>query len=351
MKSRPGNLLLSAVSGLFPARSIPALTDQIARWQETRPLDGVRVLDATPLFFNTCVKYAALLAAGAELTVAYSDRLPYSTQALALLENTGIPTVFNAFDDPHAEMFDVVLDCGALHREMNTKYGAAELTRSGVEPYLAAGKNVFLTDSGKVKMIETCLGTGESCLRALRHCGYPEFAEKKVLLFGGGKVGRGIEMYFQRAGATVDLVDGNVPGAVDHRDTAAVVELADAADFIVSATGIRHAHQVYAPELARTDAVIVNMGVEDEYGSAMPEDRVLNRKRTLNFLLDEPTKTCYIDPAMALHNEAVAVLLNTPGGTGAILPAEVLENAILAQVRNAGLIGNEVDEMLQTICQ
>lgn len=350
MTSRPEDQLLSAVSGLFSARMIPALTDQLVRWRKTKPLDGVRVLDATPLFFNTCLKYAALLAAGADLTVAYSDRLPYSEQALALLKKSGIPTLFNAFENAPKEIFDVVVDCGALHKEMNSKYGAAELTRTGVDPYIATGKNVFLTDSGRVKMIETCLGTGESCLRALKHCGYPAFDGKKVLLFGGGKVGRGIRMYFRRAGAVVDLVDGSVPGAVDHRDTATVVALAAEADFIVSATGIRHAHHVYAPELARTDAVIVNMGVEDEYGPAMPENRVLNRKKTLNFLLDEPTKTCYIDPTLALHNEAVSVLLKTPAGTGAILPGEALENTILDLVRNAGLIGDEVDEMLQTIC-
>ena len=53
---------------------------------------------------------------------------------------------------------------------------------------------------------------------------------------------------------------------------------------------------------------------------------------------------------MALHNEAVLVLLKTPPGTGAVLPGEKLENSILDLVRNAGLIGDEVDEMLQTIC-
>lgn len=349
MRSRPEEPLLSALSGLFSARMIPVLTDQLERWRESRPLAGVRVLDATPLFLNTCVKHAVLLAGGADLTVAYSDRLPFSSDALELLKTAGVPVLFNAFETEN-ETYDVVLDCGALHRGLNTKYGAAELTRSGVDPYIATGKNVFLTDSGKVKMIETCLGTGESCLRALRHCGYGAFTGKKVLLFGGGKVGRGIRMYFQRAGAVVDLVDGNVPGAIDHRDTATVAALAADADFIVSATGIKDAHHVYAPELARSGAVIVNMGVEDEFGPAMPEMRVLNRKKTLNFLLEEPTKTCYIDPTMALHNEAVRILLATPEGTGAILPGENLEQEILDLVRAAGVIGGEVDEMLNSIC-
>lgn len=349
MNVRPEDRLLSALSGLFSCQSIPVLTDQITRWRESRPLAGVRILDATPLFFNTCVKHAALLAAGADLTVAYTDQLPFSTDALTLLKECGVPTLFNAFQAEN-ETFDVLLDCGAIHKDLNTKYGAAELTRSGVDPYKTSGRNVFLTDSGKVKMIETCLGTGESCLRALRSCGYHTFEKKHVLLFGGGKVGRGIRMYFLRAGAKVDLVDGNVPGAIDHRDTATIAALAEEADFIVSATGIKHAHHVYAPELARSSAVIANMGVEDEFGPAMPENRVLNRKKTLNFLLDEPTKTCYIDPTMALHNEAVRILLEAPAGTGVILPDAALEEKILDLVRGAGVIGDEVDEMLKSIC-
>ena len=251
MKRRPENQVLTALSGRFSVQTIPALTEQITRWRETRPLEGVRILDATPLFFNTCCKHAALLAAGADLVVAYSDRLPYSADALTLLNENGVPTLFNAFESGDRS-FDVILDCGALHKDMEPKYGAAELTRSGVDPYIAAGRNVFLTDSGKVKMIETCLGTGESCLRALRHCGYQEFTEKKVLLFGSGKVGLGIRMYFQRAGAQVTLVDGRVPDAVDHRDFGTITACMEDADFIVSATGVRHAHHVYAPELART---------------------------------------------------------------------------------------------------
>ena len=38
-----------------------------------RPLSGFSVLDATPVFRNTLLKYRALLAAGAELSVGVSD--------------------------------------------------------------------------------------------------------------------------------------------------------------------------------------------------------------------------------------------------------------------------------------
>ena len=228
-----------------------------------------------------------------------------------------------------------------------SKYGAAELTRTGVDPYIATGKNVFLTDSGRIKMIETCLGTGESCLRALKHCGYPAFDGKKVLLFGGGKVGRGIRMYFLRAGAVVDLVDGSVPGAVDHRDTATVVALAAEADFIVSATRVRHAHHVYAPELARTDAVIVNMGVEDEYGSIVPEKRVLNNKRPLNFILDEPTSMRFMETTMALHNACALELLTADLPHKCLPPAPDLEERLLHIACTQGLIGEDVRSLMK----
>ena len=54
---------------------------------------------------------------------------------------------------------------------------------------------------------------------------------------------------------------------------------------------------------------MVNMGVEDEWGSAIPPERMLNNKQPLNFILPEPTRLRYIDPTMALHNQAALELL------------------------------------------
>lgn len=340
-----GERLFAALADRFPASEIPALTAQLIEWRTTRPLQGLRVLDATPLFFNTCVKHAVLMAGGADLSVAYCSQLPFDRNAVDLLNAHGVPVRFQIFDSPDQEAFDVILDCGAIHRMIPSRFGVAELTRSGVHYYEndAVRRNVYLTDSGTVKMIETCLGTGESCLRALRHLGYGPFEGKNVLIFGSGKVGGGIAMYFRRERACVTVADdpSRVPGTLDFHDLSAVRQAIRSADYVITATGLCNAHAACGSDLAASKAVLVNMGVEDEFGPDVPASRVLNRKNPLNFLLEEPTKTRYIDPTMALDNAAVSVLINTPPGKGLIFPDRDLEMKILDDVRRGGVITDE----------
>ena len=51
---------------------------------------GIRVLDGTPVFANTLLKYINLLAAGAELSVAYSHDIPYDKTIIDFLLHSHI---------------------------------------------------------------------------------------------------------------------------------------------------------------------------------------------------------------------------------------------------------------------
>ena len=182
-------------ASLDPARDYPALAAQAARWDKERPLDGLRILCGTPLFLNTSAQFAALLAGGAELEVVYSDELGFDPGLPDFLRAIGIPVRHGAAEAvASGAVYDVVLDCSALNRAVPVRLGFCELTRSGVHVYTEdpPGKPVFAADSGRIKSIETMLGTGDGCLRGLRHVGI-EPDGKTVLLFGHGRVGRGIE--------------------------------------------------------------------------------------------------------------------------------------------------------------
>ena len=48
----------------YEAHEYPALAYQLKKWQTLRPLAGVKILDGTPVFANTLLKYINLLAAG-----------------------------------------------------------------------------------------------------------------------------------------------------------------------------------------------------------------------------------------------------------------------------------------------
>jgi len=325
---------------LDPARDYPALAAQAERWRGTRPLEGLRVLCGTPLFLNTLAQFAALLAGGADLAAVYSDELGYDPSIPDFLAGIGL-TVFHGANEAIASgiMFDVVLDCSALNRHVPVRLGYCELTRSGVHVYESEppDKPVFAADSGRIKSIETVLGTGDGCLRGLRYIGF-EPAGKTVLLFGHGRVGRGIEYALTNAGATVRIVDP----AQGKPFTRALL---DGAHLVVSATGIRDALTLFAPILLASGALLVNMGADDEFGPDVPPDRAVNEKRPVNFLLREPTSTRYIDPTLALHNAGILELMRASTASGILNPPDELENEILADVRAAGVINAEIDAL------
>ena len=46
---------------VYRPEEYPALGFQLAEWRDSRPLAGVRILDGTPLFANTLLKFVPLL--------------------------------------------------------------------------------------------------------------------------------------------------------------------------------------------------------------------------------------------------------------------------------------------------
>lgn len=324
---------------LDPARDYPALATQAKRWHEERPLEGLRVLCGTPLFLNTLAQYAALLGGGADLTVVYSDELGYDPAIPDFLAGIGIKLCHGTDEAAACGPFDAVLDCSALNRHVQSRFGYCELTRSGVHVYESdlPDKPVFAADSGRIKSIETVLGTGDGCLRGLRHIGVDP-AGKTVLLFGHGRVGRGIEYALKQAGATVRIVDP----AQGHIFTPALL---NGTDLVIAATGIRDALAPYAQLLLDSGALLVNMGADDEFGPGIPPERAVNRKRPVNFMLPEPTSTRYIDPTLALHNAGILELMHSAGASGILTPSDPLEDSILADVRAAGVINGEIDAL------
>ena len=153
---------------------------------------------------------------------------------------------------------------------------------------------------------------------------------------------------------------------VDCHDYETVSSLIYAADFVVTATGVKYA--LAAPELQEpllsTAAILANMGVEDEYGEFLPAERVLNNKGPLNFILEEPTHLKYIDTSLALHAALAELLVQevksaasgeratseavaTSGNAmGLRFPPQELEQRLLSIAIQDGVIGPEVCDML-----
>lgn len=331
----------------YEAHEYPALAYQLKKWQTLRPLAGVKILDGTPVFANTLLKYINLLAAGADLTVGWSDAIPYDPAIIEFLQKIGVKCEHNCCRN---DFFDVILDCNAVYRALRPQLGFAELTRSGAYHFAGTTAHVVNVDDSRIKAIETCMGTGESFLRAMNFLNY-DVAGKNIVVMGCGKVGRGVVFYAGRAGARVIAVDDPqavekcIGGSLISRfDRPAVLDALRNAWCVVSATGqaLALADEEYIRILLAGEKIIVNMGVEDEWGPAVPPDRVLNGKEPLNFILDEPTLLRYIDPTMALHNYAAVQLMQggTVPGIGKVDPAE--HDLYWQAVEKNGIISDEL---------
>lgn len=337
----------------YRPQDFPALHAQMRAWRQSRPLAGKSVLDATPIFRNTLCKYLALLAAGAQLSVYAHPDIPCDSELLGCLPNYGIhlPTA-----DELAQGYDVICDCAGVLAQIPSSYGVVELTRSGFYRYEHAPFPVFFVDGGKLKVIETALGSGDGFLRAMQALGLGELQDKELLIFGCGKVGRGVALYAHQAGARITVIDdlrqAAIPPncqAIDLREREEITHALKRAYCVVSATGIEQALAEYltADMLCASTPLLANMGIVDEYGPGIPAERVLNHKTAINFLLPEPTQLKYIDPSMALNNAGVLELVQGRLHPGINYPGEELEDSILQCVKDAGLINDDLALLAQ----
>lgn len=336
--------ILEDLYPFYREKEFPVLLHQYETWLASRPLRGLRVIDASPVFRNTCAKYAALLAAGADLTVALSPLMPHDREIPGLLARYGIPVVYA---EQAEGLYDIVMDCAGVLSRVPSRCGYVELTRSGAERYAACTQPVWMVDAGRIKQIETCLGTGESFFRALKILGMTGWQGHTLVVIGYGKVGRGIVLHALNNGMDVvvaDVEEKTLPhpsvSFVHATDATALNHAIRNAFCAVTATGRLHALSgLIDPSVPRSSGVLLaNMGVEDEWGPEIPKERILNEGSPLNFILPDPTQMRYIDPPLALHNQGAVEIAAGRGIPGLFPPPQEVEEQILTLIRSRGSI-------------
>jgi hypothetical protein len=86
-----------------------------------------------------------------------------------------------------------------------------------------------------------------------------------------------------------------------QKDIEAIKILLGSTNCAITATGVKNCiSQHLSLSHFHTVEYLVNMGTHDEWGPSFPKDRILFNKRPLNFMLDYPTKVCYLDPIFAV---------------------------------------------------
>ncbi|MCD7798403.1 MAG: hypothetical protein LUG84_03205 [Akkermansiaceae bacterium] len=338
----------------YDDRDWPALQEQARTWARTRPLEGLRILDATPVYRNTLAKYMPLLAAGARLSVPERSTLPSDGKIRGMLPEFGIAAAEKGKGE-----FDIILDCAGMCHSLHPTLGAVELTRTGAYRYERPSTPVYLADAGRIKKIETVLGTGESFFRALRQAGFGEWSGRRLMVIGYGKVGRGIVLFALKHGMRVSVADvadksnetppgveflhlGEKKGAGGENER--VTHAVCSSWCAVTATGRFHAmrNRLDAGAVCRSSVLLANMGVDDEWGPDYPAERILNGKRPFNFILEEPTAMRYIETTLALHNAGALELLTEDLPRALIVPSPDVEERLLAVTRASGRLSEEL---------
>lgn len=324
--NKQSQTIVSWLTDFYPQGQWPSLLKQAEEWAETQPLKGLRILDATPLYRNTLAKFVPLLAAGAELYLAEKPAMPHDKKMLAQAVKFGIPAVH-----PRKQEFDIILDCAGSYHKLQPTLGYCELTRSGAARYEHSSRPVFLADAGKIKRLETILGTGDGFFRAMTQLGHRPRPGASLVIVGYGKVGHGIAYYASKHKLKLTIADISENAAGDIPEGARFINVRDREQFndlvmnswcLVSCTGKFGALQscLNLPALHHSPVLLANMGIEDEFGEKIASTRVLNGKAPVNFVLEEPTTMRYIETTMALHNACALELLTADLPHNTLLP-------------------------------
>ncbi|WP_454783283.1 NAD-binding protein [Legionella sp. WA2022007384] len=334
---------LKKIFQIYPQTEAPFMHEQLSEWSSTRPLTGLRVVHHVPVVTNTLLKITCLLAAGADVTVTNPTEFCHAhPQAVSSLKEAKIRYV----EDPHSllgEKFDFYFDCGAqLYQFLGKpKMGVIELTGSGDQFYRQQSLDfpVVSVDRTRTKQLETVFGCAESSHMALAQLTGINPTETSWIIFGFGKIGRGLAYFCTQNKVPVVVVDSNeeqrklanklgikalVPQDFNELERALLE-----ANVVVTATGGKAVMSDY-PHSWFSGKILANLGVYDEFGPHFSDDEVLNHKLPINFVLNDPTPMKYIDPEFYIHNLAALRFLNEklpPGvhGISATLDNNIIE--------------------------
>jgi adenosylhomocysteinase len=303
---------------------LPLVGELIARYADERPFNSIAVAFGHILVANSIPCLEALVRGGARVFL--GDTIPGKSTApiKEALRRCGI-----AWTDAEqaAAAGDLFLDVCALLGRRRTPRAASELSRTGVVEYSRILCPVMSADDTRVKQIEAFFGCGDGFLRALRHfCPERSGPGTNLLVFGYGKIGRGLAFRARALGMRVSVIDSDPPAVTRAGREGFDVTLAAErdrvrravlqADVIAGATGVHGAVARTAdPAWIRArGAVLCCIGAEDEFGPSFSAAEILGGKGApLNHHLPEPTANRYIDPTLAAHLLGLEELARRPG--------------------------------------
>ena len=234
---------------------------------------------------------------------------------------------------------------------LKPKISFIELTQVEHKRYLDASSPVISINASFVNQVQTSLGTGDGFVRAIRKINLQieeDYRKKTYLIFGYGKVGKGIAQCLVQTGvATKQIIivevrdkplrNARSDGFMGYNlvnQYEAVRLLLPSIHCAVTATGMSGAISRYftASDFEKIH-LLTNMGTYDEWGQQFSTERVLNQKKPLNYILEFPTRVFYLDAiyALTIQTSAHAAKQTFENRFAVIKPPKLLQKQILDQ--------------------
>lgn len=302
--------ILELIYKKYNRQDFPCLYDQYIRFKSEKPYEGLKILNSTPIFQNFLPKILPLLASNAELVIKPPYFIDSSDNEIQLLKSLGLRVIESI---PDNEKLDYVLDCCGENAGLEAR-GFVELTKSGEDVYNKSGKKFINVDNSKCKEAEDFFGTSDSLIRAAKKLEILDSLAAKVLILGFGKVGRGVFKALSQISFSLKVFDPYSP----DRNTDIFLENINEIeafnpDVVITATGVENVIEKNGMTnfILKNRRMLINLGALDEYGPLISSTSVLNNKKPLNFILQEPTRLKFLDPTFALQNESLKVLIES----------------------------------------
>ena len=299
---------------------MPIMQEVIERVSSEKPFKEVKLVIGHFLALNSVLLFEAFWRGGAEIVIC----IPFEAMGTRPLMQELV-----RFDFPFLPVEEAIhsgdffIDNAGALGKWRTPKGAVEVTRTGDWVYGPLPCPTISIDKSKLKYIEDYLGTGESFVRGWKYLRPNDpLAGKNIVLFGYGKVGKGVAFFSKKEGSNLTIVDIDMDTlakaeregfhAVDPQNEGHLKRALGSAQIVIGATGKPNAvgNSVPAAWLRANSPYFVNIG-HDEFGEYVPDDEVVGGKHVpLNFHLKRPTKNHKIDPIQAAEVLAMEALVH-----------------------------------------
>ncbi len=311
---------INSIKKEYDRTQFPFLQKQLERVVKNQPYKGIKILHNIPFTRETIIKLEILYAGGAEIVVTSPSFMDVDIKLLEQFVEAG--GHWQKEIEVENNEYDIYLDCaGELLDIGKPKIGTVEITGTGTNKYSKAktAYPVISVDQSKIKNLEGVLGTGEAFVRAFKELAQEDIKDREFMIFGYGKVGKGIAQYLEKYTSKITIIDVDKEHLNTARkrgfatliatNTKEIEKRASSMFAIVTATGIKDVVSKNYDVNFFKDKYLANMGGEDEFGYAFEETAVMCKKKPINFFIDKPTLMRYLDPVFYAHNMGVDILM------------------------------------------